>query len=648
MNSSIADQDEDSSWNASNKSTGDAPGAPDPTRSQTSEATNASLQNSVLELCHMKGPCGRRLLRIFLTQTPHYRDLNGTAWEAVLFLGWDRVSRVNSVFLAFAYIVNLIIQFLFGVIIQASFPQDMLDRGVITHWRHTIGHSIEQVDSAGRSLVARVCDQDEGLSVARYQMELLTSAKDYQSDIGDWLFGFQVGPTMCVLTLSMWCMLWIVEVMTTLELQFAITGLPRSRHSRLRSGGMSADGQFSAHTFKSISCTRLAMFAVFSTAMRIAVATWLLFQGTLWLIYTPDLTEIVINGVALAFIRDCDELLFQVFVPLSLQSLVLSVEPLCAPLLPKRPTWSALMMGVYMFAMALYVSSNTENMTELISDVCGGRKDFVISQHTSLDLLFTAHTEPVTRALADDNSAGHRFQETARYLVEQEHPSSGAVLLPNLQTLRTIMSSTASDVADIVMTDGCRDMASDDDTQAIFWDSLKRQMEHTGDGTSCADYVANCGSASAALLRLMCPVTCTCFRKSPISAVHEGCAYKTCQEGGLNTIVYNDPSILCVDQSNTALSSSSEWMHFWQSFTEAIESGRFQTFGSAADQSALAQTYSDFALQSGCEVVERFELQHIFCADHPTYQSVASYCPITCGCKDNDYWGCPINCRADW
>merc|ERR1711904_667185 len=136
-------------------------------------------------------------------------------------------------------------------------------------------------------------------------------------------------------------------------------------------------------------------------------------------------------------------------------------------------------------------------------------------------------------------------------------------MLPRVQMLRAILSSSASEVADDLMTEGCQDISSS--THSFYWKLLQVQFETNA--SSCEGYEKYCGKATAAAVRMLCPSTCRCFRKFPNSAVHQGCARKICQEGGdaENPAAYYDKTIDCIDQTAVNLSNSDSWGRYWSS-----------------------------------------------------------------------------------
>ena len=86
--------------------------------------------------------------------------------------------------------------------------------------------------------------------------------------------------------------------------------------------------------------------------VRLGLSTWLFVQGARWLIYTEDIEAIILNGVALAFVRDIDGMIFAIFVPSGFISLWGEIKPLPVTIGLKRPSWSTLLLSIFCFSGA--------------------------------------------------------------------------------------------------------------------------------------------------------------------------------------------------------------------------------------------------------------------------------------------------------
>jgi hypothetical protein len=184
------------------------------------------------------------------TEASNPRQIEHSMWDAPLLLHLGhQSSQTNDVFLTAAFFINIFIQSMFCVLIYISFPTSTsYDRSVTRTWRYILGHSLQEVDSEGRSLVSRVCAEDPTLSMARHELDLLTSATIYHEHL---LLGSNNGTTLVLLTLTIWCLQWAQDVFKNVTLQLACVKLPRSGKTVLQN-------QAGECRFVTIAYTRLA------------------------------------------------------------------------------------------------------------------------------------------------------------------------------------------------------------------------------------------------------------------------------------------------------------------------------------------------------------------------------------------------------
>ena len=106
---------------------------------------------------------------------------------------------------------------------------------------------------------------------------------------------------------------------------------------------------------------------------------FLLYQGTQFLVATISIGDLLLNAVALEFVINIDELFYEVLCPLSIQRLIVRMEPF--KLKPPRE-WSGLDLRaplksiVTLSMMWFFVSTELVPQQKLLNDVytalCGG------------------------------------------------------------------------------------------------------------------------------------------------------------------------------------------------------------------------------------------------------------------------------------
>lgn len=264
-----------------------------------------------------------------------------TVWEAALLLFLDPVGTNDSVVSVLVMVMNICIQLLFCVVICMSIvaPQiqtageaSMISR--VRLWRETFGHRAEYANPiTGRSLVSDICadSAQEGV-VASEWASLLAGAEEYTAPMGPVPLGLLVN----MLVQFVWLFVVLKELRASASFFNSVSAVPRGRSQVTLSTG---DGSF---TLRRISNRRVALVLVV-ISVRVGIALLLLVTGSLWLAFTEDIIDMLLNAAALAFIMDTDEHLFTTLAPTTLEVLVHKFTPLAKAIIPKeepeQSTW---------------------------------------------------------------------------------------------------------------------------------------------------------------------------------------------------------------------------------------------------------------------------------------------------------------------
>jgi len=155
------------------------------------------------------------------------------------------------------------------------------------------------------SLAARVCGNDAGLEVAAGQKDAYEKIDKYMGSSKNPLP--QPGLIMCILCLFMWTLTVSGEINSMLRFSRAVIALPR--------GNTVLERTEESARFLSIS-NRRCYFVVFIQMIRLALSSVLLVCGALWLSYETDMSNLLLNAVALEFVLNVDELIFENLAPL--------------------------------------------------------------------------------------------------------------------------------------------------------------------------------------------------------------------------------------------------------------------------------------------------------------------------------------------
>eukprot|EP00747_Dinoflagellata_sp_TGD_P157045 gnl/TRDRNA2_/TRDRNA2_177713_c0_seq1.p1 gnl/TRDRNA2_/TRDRNA2_177713_c0~~gnl/TRDRNA2_/TRDRNA2_177713_c0_seq1.p1 ORF type:complete len:544 (-),score=86.20 gnl/TRDRNA2_/TRDRNA2_177713_c0_seq1:74-1495(-) len=315
--------------------------------------------------------------------------LEESVWDAALFIGIDVVGSAASVMCAIALLLNSTIQVFFCLMAQGPMIRDMkLDADEVKIWRETVGHSAASHDNVMKSsLVSRVCADDGSLNYAAMQTDAVHDILLYQ----DLYFGEgtpYVGIMLCLIVLFVWFLTMAQEVLSVYQHFVAYWKVPKHPlHTRFL---QTEDGL----AIKTVSYFRV-QFVCFILLLRLAIALSLLFSGATWLCKTFSVPDLVLNGAALAFILDIDDIIFKTIVPRGAESLVTSLEPLS---LGRPWIWKGLggrwlfMVGGFAFVsfMAWYeLLPFNQKLESTMRYMCAGDQDWYWERHDNGTFMFT-------------------------------------------------------------------------------------------------------------------------------------------------------------------------------------------------------------------------------------------------------------------
>lgn len=154
----------------------------------------------------------------------------------------------------------------------------------------------------------------------------------------------------------------------------------------------------------------------------------------------------------------------------------------------------------------------------------------------------------------------------------------------------------------------------------------------------CLNLSHACGYRNASLIRAMCPTQCGCQNPRHglyFSGAAQGCPMEKCVKS--STYRNELASLACVDLSTPE--SEAGWVRYWNQFRNANSDLYFVIGG------VSPSVLSDLALHYGCPALFSDDLVSAFCYPSDQTGSLATFCPVTCGCRRNpDGFGCPRFC----
>eukprot|EP00937_MAST-01D_sp_MAST-1D-sp2_P005633 g5633.t1 len=263
-------------------------------------------------------------------------SLEPSVWSSALLCGTvPGDGAAPSALLAMLLLINVAIQAIFCFIVYEALSTPQITEDTVLEyrgWRRNVAHDYKFYNAAsGKSLARRVCENDAGLEVSGEQAHVARSLFQYLGE-GDGRDMTATGTLMASLALVIWSLSVVREVQSVWRMAGAVCAIPRGAHGGTRSSlQRQADGGAGAGegalTFDSIGLPRLCT-VLFAYAARVGLAVFLLIYGSLFLVYTIPLQDLLLNAVALEFVIMVDEVIFETLAPARVCRLVRDAAPL--------------------------------------------------------------------------------------------------------------------------------------------------------------------------------------------------------------------------------------------------------------------------------------------------------------------------------
>eukprot|EP00966_Prymnesium_polylepis_P149473 3453228-Prymnesium_polylepis.1 len=307
-------------------------------------------------------------------------ELPQSIWSAALLIGTSNVDRTASIHLLLLLLLNLTAQVVFSVVVFEYFAQAYVDSDTIEGyrlWRRNVAHRYEHYDHvSGKSLAERVCDNDESLDTSFLQVAAVDEIFAYLGT-GGRDSQFEPGPLMTFLSLLLFTLTVSKECVSTFDLCDAVCRIPLASVTSIAS-----DDGGESWSIVALAPTRLACWLV-TSGVKFSIAIFLLIFGLQYISYTIDLQDLLLNAVALEFVINTDELIFDSLAPLGTKHLVRRLRPM--PI--RRAAWCGIdratlvaTSGSIFTVLAAYfilVVPQTTQLEEARDVLCGGSQQFV-------------------------------------------------------------------------------------------------------------------------------------------------------------------------------------------------------------------------------------------------------------------------------
>jgi len=301
-----------------------------------------------------------------------------SVWDAALFFGFQAFDKWTHSLLAIAFMFNLLIQSLLCAIVCFAIADDSYSPGIVDElavWR-SIANATE---------VAKMCDDDMSLSRYDLQRELYDEAQGYVEVLHLGKGKIAIGPVLSAIVILMWTLNVSSVIRDVVDFVKSINNLRKA--SNKFSVRYPSQGVF---RLQGVNKARF-IYAVVAGFLQVLIALLLLVGGSLWLVYTKSIKDLMLNAVALDYVMEFDELLYNVIIPRKVKALIGGMEPLplsrphdqrlfegvrrkclCCPRhWPKKAIYTfAFSMVVETFFIVVFIAPNYDKVWRVRETIC--------------------------------------------------------------------------------------------------------------------------------------------------------------------------------------------------------------------------------------------------------------------------------------
>ncbi|CAK9069374.1 unnamed protein product [Durusdinium trenchii] len=578
-----------------------------------------------------------------------YYSFGESTWDLVFFIGTGALGPGGSFQTCLLAVVNVLMQVVFVAIAYFNFTTaEVNDQSVVdaTRWRRSSGHSLSTYSELARaSLTTRVCSLDKSLEQSGIQVDLYENIDKYLKAGREGFESYFTGQMLCIVALICWYLMVAKEVSHALALHRSIVATP--------TGATRIDTR--ENPFTQVRHYRLRTVAkrrkVFSFCLftyRVVSAGLLVFVGTFFLVYTFDVTELILNAVALGIILDIDDLLFDALATTPGRHLVHQLDPLPMPSMPRLRGADAksVCMSIFIPALTIFVyftmlGPMVATLEEVSLAMCGGNQDFV------WDL------DPRGVVLMSPTPGGGFTEDTSiKSLAVDEAQEVGIALgvndtqysiwLQDVTQLSGVAVLTLAESLDL-NNPQCIDLASDG-----YLTYLRFLL---GDATiqGCEDVINDCGSFTRMpeyqldggkgwAARMLCSQTCGCQDPASGQISVQGCPYGAGRPCA-STEAFQDfkKQGVCIEKNASSLQANPNWVQWINSIRAYGEMSA--DLAGKAEALKIAQAMWDYGCGFGAELAAQNVSWGTCFGWNSTFEwefkTVEAFCPVSCQCSAN-------------
>ena len=347
--------------------------------------------------------------------SPDEKEIEGSVWEMPIVIGTVPMGDAAALWLRFLVVLNMFIQSFFIYTIKEFLIVEAISDTTIRQyadWRITTAHAIKNMITtpAGESSMARqVCEGDNGLTVSTSQLSDHSNLVAYLggSDANN---TFTPGLTLCLFALLIWCMTVIQELRGAVRFTRAILRLPTGK-------GTCSMEPLGGGNIEITSLTReRKVVCIFLQLVRATIAILLAIYGSTYLVQTVNLGDLILNMLALDFVMNIDELIFECCAPSTAKRIQAKLEPLEVAVRVRQwrglDTWGPASFCTACIITSLYVGISLvpqQDQLRLGRDaLCAGNLDFVYSI-SGFGAVTWSQTDPIGHVVNANSWPAHKL-----------------------------------------------------------------------------------------------------------------------------------------------------------------------------------------------------------------------------------------------
>ena len=511
--------------------------------------------------------------------------IEGSVWNTCLFIGTESIGWFVSAALALVMLIAPALQSMFVYLVytymldEDPVAADRLD--ALLKFRVRIGHTVLEADrSTGESLITRLCRGDWSLHTAGSQFILHDNLDKFREG----------GRSLALVAIICWLLAILKEIMGVVHFGRAVWAVPPGPTNFHIDDG---DTNHQKHvltsedliklkvvtTLQSMAFPHKMCIALFVLLPRLVIAVSLGYVGTKFLAITADMTELILNAVALVFVLDIDEAVYECFVPRRAHALLANLQPLYMPPAATEK-WTApglhcMLKLIAIGALMVVISKEMLDpffgrIDQAMDILCSGNLDFTEFINTNTGIIQATPSAPVTDFVWKETNLA-RLEMThvninAQFgwnpsedvlAASRRGDSHGGMVLPagakltdgtfDRASFREIVDLPVASSEDLARRDICNDEVNAGSKEEFL--RKMRSLSKNSSATGCENVRHLCKKQKNNNARQLCPQTCGCAE--PWSTEHIS--------GVFATPVYGCPA-MCTDLLRTF---DREFYHYW-------------------------------------------------------------------------------------